>query len=342
MEGGRKFSVREVLRMAFLQRLSVILVLLVPALAQAAVLENPGSGLSYSGIGVVSGWKCEANGPLTVRFDGGPPLTLAYENERSDVRDVGACPSAQVGFVSIMNWANLGDGTHTAVVYDNGVEFARSTFEVQTLGEAFVAGVSGECTVADFPRSGLSTDFEWNQRTQHMEVVGLKGRGEGASPDLGRGLCCRYVVPWCDLDETLWVYEVQVGHEGDPPGTDFFAHPYHYGCSMPNLGERVRLLAWWEHQFEDEFAPFSGVKIRDARTKCIQALGPGGYGAPSHSLDDGELGLVSWGYCVDVRMRYVIGGGRREYLFNISDIVPNCSVGARSGCYEEAPPFDGF
>ena len=151
----------------------------------AATLENPGNGSFYSGIGVISGWKCTANGPLTVRFNGGAPISLAYGNERSDVRNAGACPSAHVGFVSIMNWGRLGDGSHTAVVYDNGVEFSRSTFEVATTGEEFVRGAVGECRVPDFPVPGESMRFAWNQATQHLEMVG--GGGGGGSGGSGGG-----------------------------------------------------------------------------------------------------------------------------------------------------------
>ena len=160
--------------MSVLLRLYFSLILLAPApaLALTHVLENPGNGSFYSGIGVISGWKCTANGPLTVRFNGGAPLALAYGNERADVRNAGACPSADVGFVSIMNWGNLGDGTHTAVAYDNGVEFARSTFEVATTGEPFVRGAEGECRVEDFPAPGESMRFAWNEATQHLEMVG--------------------------------------------------------------------------------------------------------------------------------------------------------------------------
>ena len=32
----------------------------------AAVLGNPGNGRLYSGIGVISGWKCQADGKITV------------------------------------------------------------------------------------------------------------------------------------------------------------------------------------------------------------------------------------------------------------------------------------
>ncbi len=170
--------------MSSLLRIGIVFVLLAPSLAHAAALGNPGNGLFYSGVGVISGWKCEANGLLTVRFfttDGDPhpdwmdSIPLVYGTERTDVRKDGQCldnDHDNVGFVAIWNWANLGDGTYTAVVYDNNVEFARSTFEVATLGEAFVSGASGECRVQNFPSSGETTTLEWNQNTQHFEVVG--------------------------------------------------------------------------------------------------------------------------------------------------------------------------
>lgn len=73
--------------------------------------------------------------------------------------------------MAIWNWANLGGGEHTAVAYDNGVEFARSTFQVGTLGENFVRGASAEVRVEDFPSPGESALLAWNQNTQHFEVV---------------------------------------------------------------------------------------------------------------------------------------------------------------------------
>lgn len=132
---------------------------------------------------MISGWRCTANGPLTVRFNGGDPIPLAYGNERPDVRDAGACPSTHVGLVSIMNYGNLGDGTHTAVVYDNGAEFGRRTFEVTTTGEAFVRGAEGACRVPDFPAPGESMRFEWNQSTQHLEMVNHRGGGGSGGDD---------------------------------------------------------------------------------------------------------------------------------------------------------------
>ncbi len=54
--------------MSSLFRFCTALCFLAPTFAHSAVLENPSGGNPYSGVGVVSGWKCDANGLLTVRF----------------------------------------------------------------------------------------------------------------------------------------------------------------------------------------------------------------------------------------------------------------------------------
>ena len=155
--------------MSFLLRLCLGLVILAPALTQAATLEIPGDGTNVSGIGVISGWKCEANGPLTVRIDGGTPIPLLYGSERGDTQ--GVCGDTPNGFVAIYNWGILADGPHTAVAYDGESEFARSTFEVTTFGEEFVEGASGECRIPDFPAPGESARFAWNEATQGLVLV---------------------------------------------------------------------------------------------------------------------------------------------------------------------------
>ena len=176
--------------MSFLLRLCFGFVVLVPSLVHAATLGNPGHGTTLSGIGVISGWKCQANGEITVEFlnDAGErmvinegrtsnPVPMLYGSERPDVRDAGACDSADVGFVAIWNWGELGDGTYTAVAYDNDVEFARNTFTVTTPGAGFLTGASKQVTVDDFPMLGDSMVLEWNQGTQHFEIVDFMGSG---------------------------------------------------------------------------------------------------------------------------------------------------------------------
>ena len=159
-------------------------VLLIPSLSFAATLGVPGEGSTLSGIGPIRGWKCEATGALTVRFfaDGSPvsvagrdPLPLLYGSARPDVLREGACPDADVGFVAVINWGELGDGAYTAVVYDNGVEFDRNTFTVVTTGERFLEGARARASIQDFPRTGETATFEWNQGTQHLEMVSVLG-----------------------------------------------------------------------------------------------------------------------------------------------------------------------
>ena len=150
-------------------RLCLGLSLLIPSLAHAATLGIPSNGDKLSGIGVISGWKCEANGPLTVRFNEDAPVPLVYGSERPDTRE--RCGDTNNGFVAIWNWGNLDDGTHTAVAYDNGVEFDRNTFTVATTGEDFVTDANLRLRAPNFPSPGETTWFEWNQSTQHLEIA---------------------------------------------------------------------------------------------------------------------------------------------------------------------------
>ena len=165
--------------------LSVLLGMFVPSVTHSAVIENPSSVGTNSGIGVISGWKCEA-GNLTVRFNNeGPHLPLSYGSERKDVLNAGACDHANVGFVSIMNWANLGDGTHFAIVYDDGRPFANKFFTVRTLGEEpFMRGLEGECRIDDFPSPGKESFFRWNESTQNLVLrwSGWSGTEREPSP----------------------------------------------------------------------------------------------------------------------------------------------------------------
>ena len=161
--------------MSALLALCLGLVLLVPSLTHAqSALDIPGNGDTLSGIGVISGWKCQAAGNITIRLDGGDSIPATYGFPRDDT--IPRCSDNDNGFFSFFNWAILGDGAHTAVAYDNGVEFARSTFTVVTTGEEFLIGASGECTIPNFPAPGETAQFTWNQSTQHLEMAAVQTR----------------------------------------------------------------------------------------------------------------------------------------------------------------------
>ena len=145
-----------------------------------ATLESPADGGIVSGVGFISGWKCNA-GEITVVIDEGEPISLITQLSRLDT--AGSCDGAtDNGFIIQTNWNWLSQGEHTAVAYDDGEEFARSTFMVGTTGEEFVKGAMGECSIADFPAPGESATFVWNESTQHLElseVVPLMPEEEG-------------------------------------------------------------------------------------------------------------------------------------------------------------------
>lgn len=59
------------------------------------------------------------------------------------------------------------------MAYDDGMEFARSTFTVVRASEEepFLRDVVAECTVPDFPDAGTNARFEWSTGTQHLELA---------------------------------------------------------------------------------------------------------------------------------------------------------------------------
>ena len=133
----------------------------------AANLESPAKQAVVSGIGFIAGWKCDANN-ITVTIDGGDHISVAMGQPRADTRPV--CGTTNNGFIQQINWALLGDGTHEAVAYDNGVEFDRATFTVGSTGEEFLKGAGGRQLLGNFPEPGETTVLEWNESTQHFEI----------------------------------------------------------------------------------------------------------------------------------------------------------------------------
>ena len=165
--------------MSFLLRLCLGLALLAPSLAHAQFsLDIPSDGDALSGIGLISGWKCEADGEITIVFNPDEDtvededhIPTTYGAPRGDTSAVCGDDDGDNGFYALWNWAILGDGEHTAAAYDNGVEFARNTFTVTTAGEEFLVGASKQVPVPDFPKPGETTLLEWNESTQHFEMV---------------------------------------------------------------------------------------------------------------------------------------------------------------------------
>ena len=232
--------------MACVLRFCLGLWLLTPTLAQAARLEIPGPGANLSGIGVISGWKCEVTGTITVRIDGGTPIPMLYGSERDDTRSV--CGDSANGFVAIFNWGLLADGIHTAVASDGAGEFAHSTFTVTTFGEEFVEGASGECRISDFPAPGESALFAWNEAIQGLVLVpepptplnlplralhaGTNYTGAPTNMTVTHWEAGGRVGPLIPPDHIAWLHSMHVNWVG-------LSVALHYDDSMDSTVERV-------------------------------------------------------------------------------------------------------
>ena len=142
--------------------------LLTPFVAwSAATLENPAPGSIKSGVGVISGWICDAE-ELEVSFDGGPRKFVPYGSERIDT--AGVCGDANNGFGLLFNYNNLGDGPHTVTLYADGTVVTQVNFNVQTLGTNFLRGVIGQGTIS--LSNETAVHVQWEETTQGFVIVG--------------------------------------------------------------------------------------------------------------------------------------------------------------------------
>ena len=145
-------------------------------------LENPGPNSFQSGIGLISGWVCEAEAvEIEMETAGGAVhrFEAAYGTERADTavqRKDGTplCGDTDNGFGLLFNWNLLGAGEHTVVAVVDGVELDRATVTVTTLGAEFLEGAAGECVVEDFPLLGETVTLEWQQTSQNFVITDLE------------------------------------------------------------------------------------------------------------------------------------------------------------------------
>ena len=142
-------------------------------------LENPGPNSFQSGVGVISGWVCEAEGvEIEIETESGETerQVAAYGTERLDTETV--CGDTDNGFGLLFNWNRLGEGEHTVVAYVDGVELGRAVVRVTTVGagaeEEFLEDVAGTCVVEDFPSPGQTVTLEWQQNSQNFVVTDVE------------------------------------------------------------------------------------------------------------------------------------------------------------------------
>ena len=142
---------------------------------EQAWLGNPAPGSFQSGVGVLSGWVCDADTvTLEIETAAGTTFTeeAGYGTERLDTE--GKCGDTDNGFGVLFNWNRLGDGQHTVRAYADGEEFGHSTFTVTTLGEEFAEDLARTHEIEDFPAEGQTTTVEWQQGQQNFVITGVE------------------------------------------------------------------------------------------------------------------------------------------------------------------------
>ena len=173
----------------------VVCLSVTPAVAWAqdrGVIESPPAVVS--GIGFISGWKCNSNA-IELWLTGADRegvLTLhpAQHMSRSDT--AGVCLGEEDnGWIIQVNWNEL-IGYDTVVARDNGEAFASRRFTIGHTGLPFVQDKAGtEVEVVDFPSPGKATTLTWSTATQHFEVHGTHDintcAGDACPPGSGEG-----------------------------------------------------------------------------------------------------------------------------------------------------------
>lgn len=136
-----------------------------------AFIDVPAEGSNNSGIGNVSIWSC-LGGNLEVEFSDAAgvinTLPIPYGSERLDVE--ATCGKENTGGSLPINWSLLGTGEKTIRLIRNGEEVAIRNFFVTAFDTEFVSGASGMCTVDDFPTTGQSATFGWEESQQGLAL----------------------------------------------------------------------------------------------------------------------------------------------------------------------------
>ena len=146
---------------------------LAPAPSSSAIegkLENPAPASYQSGVGVISGWVCEAD-EVVIEIDG-HPIVAAAGTERADTLD--RCGDTDNSFGLLVNWAEFGAGEHEVVALVDGVELSRATVTVTLVDEAepFVRGLAKRAALAGFPTPEETVTLEWQQSQQNFVITG--------------------------------------------------------------------------------------------------------------------------------------------------------------------------
>lgn len=136
--------------------------------AAHAGLEIPANGSVQSGIGLVSGWHCDAS-QVEVLIDGFPALAAATRLPRGDTQ--GVCGRTDTGFALLFNYNALSLGRHVITVLADKRFVGGGEFRVAHAGSEFMTGKRASVVVRHFPAFGDTTTLAWDEEKQNFSIV---------------------------------------------------------------------------------------------------------------------------------------------------------------------------
>ena len=162
---------------------------------ETGFLGNPVNDGFVSGVGLISGWVCAADGVEIRIFNAQGEeldrLDAAYGTSRPDT--VGQCDhnSPNTGFGLTYNFNHLAEGVYRIAAYANGqtqispahtievvhlVDFANDDLEPFDTSDAdrFLRNLDGTCRVSNFPTAGETTTLEWQQGIQNFVISDVR------------------------------------------------------------------------------------------------------------------------------------------------------------------------
>lgn len=146
-------------------------------IAATGYLGNPRNNSYQSGIGVISGWTCDADYieihiRRKLQDNSYIPIdsqNITYGTKRPDTEAI--CGDIDNGFGLLINWSEYGEGEYRIIAYVDGTEeLGGARITVTTLGTNFLRGVTGQFTLSNFPYPGESVVVEWEQSLQNFVI----------------------------------------------------------------------------------------------------------------------------------------------------------------------------
>ncbi len=136
------------------------------------VIESPSAFVS--GIGFISGWKCNAEN-ITLKIWCNnlalPHKPVSMGVPRPDTQSVCDGPDTNNGWIAQVNWNDYQNCTRVEA-FDKGHMFASRDFTVGTISNEFIRDQEGTTIkVTDFPVMGQTSRFVWSTATQHWEAM---------------------------------------------------------------------------------------------------------------------------------------------------------------------------